>query len=350
MKYNDEKIKNLQLYMKRRGIDACAVTDWDGVKFFSDFAFAGQGDAYLLITRKKAYCFTKQMYAADLKKKTPYLVLVDSLNFEDIVKKARSLKAANCVFDAAATGYLAGKLFYKSGFKEAPGLIAEVKEVKTPLEIKRIKKACSISAKAYDIFRRKLKAGMSEIEAAALLENIMSSLGGEGLAFATIMAFGENSANPHHINSSRKLKEGEAVLMDYGCKYGGYCSDITRTFWFGKNPSADFVKIFDIVKAAHDQALKYIKAGAAASSVHNGVCGFFDKNGGLAKYFIHGLGHSLGTAIHEEPYLNPRGAKTLRAGNIVTVEPGLYFEGKFGVRYENTVLITDKSVKILTKQ
>ena len=350
MKCSGEKIKNLQSYMKRKGLDACAVTDLDGVNFFSDFTFAGQGDAYLLITRKKAYCFTKQMYAADLKKKTPYLSLEDSLACEDIVKKARSLKAANCVFDAAATGYLAGKLFYKNGFKEAPGLIAEVKEVKTPLEIKRIRKACSISAKAYDIFREKLKAGISEIEAASLLESIMTDLGGQGLAFTTIMAFGENSANPHHINSSRKLKEGEIVLMDYGCKYGGYCSDITRTFWFGKKPSAEFVKIFDIVKAAHDEALKNVKSGSAAGAAHKRVCEFFDKNGKLAKYFIHGLGHSLGTAIHEEPYLNARSAKTLGTGNIVTVEPGLYFEGKFGVRYENTVLITDKSVKILTKQ
>lgn len=349
MKRSDEKIKNFQSYMKRKGIDACAVTDLDGVNFFADFSFAGQGDAYLLITRKKAYCFTKQMYAADLKKKAPYLALVDSLDCADIVKKARSLKAENCVFDAASTGYLAGKLFYESGFKEAAGLISEVKEEKTASEISRIKKACAISAKAYDIFRKKLKAGISEIEAASLLEGIMSDLGGQGLAFTTIMAFGANSANPHHINSSRKLKEGEVVLLDYGCKYGGYCSDITRTFWFGKNPSAEFSKTFDLVKAAHDEALKYVKAGAAAKEAHNRVCEFFDKNGKLAKYFIHGLGHSLGTAIHETPYLNPRSLSTLKTGNIVTVEPGLYFEGKFGIRYENTVLITDKSVKILTK-
>lgn len=349
MKCTDEKIKNLQVFLKRSGFDGCAVTDLDGVNFFSDFAFAGQGDAYLLITLKKAYCFTKQMYAADLKKKTPYLSLVDSLSFEDIVKKAKTLKLKNCVFAPEATGYIPGVLFCKNGFKEAERFISAVKELKTASELARIKKACAISAKAYELFRKKLKAGMTELEAAALLENIMKTLGGEGLAFSTIMAFGPNGANPHHINSSRKLKAEEPVLMDYGCKYQGYCSDITRTFWFGKKPSAEFAKAFDAVKAAHDLGVKLVKAGVKASSVHNAVCDFFDANGKLAKYFIHGLGHSLGTAIHERPYLNPRSAEVLKTGNIVTVEPGVYFEGKFGIRYENTVLVTEKSAKILTK-
>lgn len=348
-KLSDEKIKNLQVYMKAHKIDALAVTDLDGINFFSDFHFAGEGDAYLLITAKKAYCFTKQMYAADVKKKAPYLSLIDSLEYAAVLKKAAALKLKNIVFDPTAMAYIPGTLFYKNGFKEAPGIIAEVKEVKTKGEIAKISKACKVSAAAYELFRKELKVGMTELEAAALLENIMKSLGGEGLAFDTIMAFGANSANPHHINSSRKLKEGEVVLLDYGCRVGGYCSDITRTFWFGKKPSAEFEKIFNLVKTAHDFAFSLVKNGMPACEPHNEVCRFFDENGKLAKYFIHGLGHSLGTAIHELPYLNPRSKHTLKTGNIVTVEPGLYFEGKFGVRYENTVLVGEKSSKILTK-
>lgn len=349
MKFTAEKIKKLQVWLKQNRFDGCAVTDLDGVNFFSDFCFAGQGDAYLLITLKKAYCFTKKMYAVDLKKKTPYLTLVDSLYFEDIVKKVQSLKLKNCIFDTTATGYIAGTLFYKNGFKEYAGFIGKLKEIKTETEIARIKKACSISFRAYDIFRKKLKAGMTELEAASLLENIMQSLGGEGLAFNTIMAFGENSANPHHINSNRKLKQNEPVLLDYGCRYGGYCSDITRTFWFGKKPSGEFNKAYALVKAAHGLALKLAKPSAPACLPHNCVCDFFEDNGKLKKYFIHGLGHSLGTAIHEPPFINPRTDEILKAGHIITIEPGLYFEGKFGIRYEDTVLIGEDKNKILTK-
>ena len=349
MKCTAEKIKKLQLWLKQNRFDGCAVTDLDGVNFFSDFCFAGQGDAYLLITVKKAYCFTKQMYAADIKKKTPYLALIDSLDFKDIVKKAQSLKLKNCIFDTTATAYIPGTLFYKNGFKENSGFIGLLKQIKTGTELSRIKKACAISFKAYDIFRKKLKAGMTELEAASLLESIMQSLGGEGLAFNTIMAFGENSANPHHVNSARKLKQNEAVLIDYGCRYNGYCSDITRTFWFGKKPSEDFNKAYSLVKAAHDLGIKLAKNGAPACLPHNAVSDFFEDNGKLKKHFIHGLGHSLGTAIHEPPFVNGRTKEVLKAGNIITIEPGLYYEGKLGIRYEDTVLITEDKTKILTK-
>ena len=349
MSCSAEKIKKLQTWLKQNRFDGCTVTDLDGVNFFSDFCFAGQGDAYLLITLKKAYCFTKQMYAVDLKKKTPYLTLIDSLAFEDIVKKAQSLKLKNCIFDTTATGYIAGTLFYKNGFKENAGFIGKLKEIKTETELARIKKACKISFKAYEIFRKKLKAGMTELEAAALLENIMQNLGGEGLAFNTIMAFGENSANPHHVNSVRKLKQNEVVLLDYGCRFNGYCSDITRTFWFGKKPSEEFTKTYALVKAAHDLALKLARPSAPASLPHSAVCDFFEDKGKLKKYFIHGLGHSLGTAIHEPPFMNLKTQEVLKAGNIVTIEPGLYFEGKFGIRYEDTVLIAEDKNKILTK-
>jgi Xaa-Pro aminopeptidase len=190
---------------------------------------------------------------------------------------------------------------------------------------------------------------MTEREAAAMLEDIMASLGGQGLAFGTIAAFGPDGANPHHVNGERKLKKEDAVLIDYGCKFEGYCSDITRTFWHGVKPAAEFKKIFDIVKSAHDMALKAVKPGMSGGELDALCRDYIEKASGLSKHFIHSLGHGLGYEIHEAPRVAPNSKDTLAEGSVFTIEPGLYFEGKLGIRYENTVMLTKQGAKILTK-
>lgn len=350
MKHSEEKLKNFQKYLKRAKISAFAVTDNSSINFLTDFYFAGQGDSYLLITPTKAYCFTKELYIIDLKKKTPYLTLVNSLNPADIVAKARAIKAKNAAFDPQMIGYIIGNILKKEGFKEEPGFILNTRQVKTEQEIKTMRKACQISAKAYDEFKKYLKVGITELDAAKILEGIMEKLGGKGLAFTTIMAFGENTANPHHITSSRKLKKNEPVLLDYGCRYGGYCSDITRTLWFGDKPSKEFTKMFDIVKAAHDNAFKNVRPGMTGIQGDALCRDYLEKAGGYAKYFIHSTGHSLGCEIHESPYLSKVSKDVLQESNVFSIEPGVYFEGRFGIRYENTVCLTKDGAKNLTKK
>ncbi|MDR0645425.1 MAG: aminopeptidase P family protein [Elusimicrobiota bacterium] len=349
MKNSDEKIKNFQKYLKLQKIQAFAVMDYDSLNYLSDFHFSTQKDALLLITQTKAFCFTKELYAINLRKAAPYLTLIISLNPADIVKKVKELKIKNAAFDPELISYIPGNMFKKAGFIEMTGEISKLREVKLPSEISKIQKACQISAKAYEIFRKKLKAGITEIEAAKMLEEIMFSLGGQGLAFETIMAFGSDGANPHHVNSKRKLKNNEPVLMDYGCKYGDYCSDITRAFWYGGKPSKEFTKIYDIVKSAHDITLKSAKIAMSGNEL-DAVCrNYIEEKSGLSKHFIHSTGHSLGIAIHEAPFVRINSADILRENSVFTIEPGLYFEGKLGVRYENTVLLTKTGAKILTK-
>jgi Xaa-Pro aminopeptidase len=346
----EQNLRKFQLLLKKRGIGAAAVMDLQSVSYISGFRFAGQGDAYLLVTPNAAFCFTKDMYIINLRAAAPYLTLVSSLKQQDMLDKAKALKLKNCVFDPAFIGYIPGNLFKAGGFKEVKGeLLALIREVKTEEELKDIKKACKISAKAYEIFRKELKAGMSEIKAAGLLERIMADLGGQGVAFGTIMAFGENGANPHHVNSERRLKKNEPVLLDYGCRCNGYCSDITRTFWFGGKPSGEFKKTFNIVKAAHDKAVSLAKAGMTAAGLDAAArrC-MDDMKAGASKYFMHSLGHGLGLEIHESPWLRAGNGSKLLLNTIFTIEPGLYYEGKFGVRYENTVLLTKRGAEILT--
>jgi len=349
MKPSNEKIKNFQKLLKKQGIGAFAVLDNASINYLADFEFKYQNEAYLLITPSQAFCFTKEMYAITLRTATPFLKIVNSLNPADIAAKVKELKIKPAAFDPRLIEYIPGNLLKAAGFKEVTGLVAAARAVKLPGEIEKIKKACHISAKAYEVFRCRLKTGMSEFEAAKMLEDIMIDMGASGLAFGSIMAFGPNGSNPHHKNSDRKLRAEDAVLLDFGCNYGGYCSDITRCFWHGKKPSAEVNHIFSVVKAAHDAAIKAARPGMTGRDLDAVSRGYIEEASGLAEHFVHTTGHGLGIQIHEAPTIGMKSDEILRAGMVFTIEPGLYFENKLGVRYEDTVLLTKNGAEILTK-
>ncbi|MDR0953359.1 MAG: aminopeptidase P family protein [Elusimicrobiota bacterium] len=350
MNCKSDKLKNFQKYLKAQKTAAFVVTDLESVNFLSDFEFLYEGDASLLITPNKAFCFAKQMYLGDLARHTPYLTLIENNTIINIVGKLKDLKIKQAFFDPTKMDYINGNLLHSAGVKEKPAFLLNAREIKTPDEIKKISKACKISSAAYDIFRKKIKTGMTEIQAAKMLEDIMASLGGVGLAFDTIMAFGENGANPHHRNTNRKLKAEEPVLLDYGCKVGGYCSDITRTFWHGKKPTAEFTKVFNMVKTAHDLAIKAARIGISGGAL-DAVCrDYLEEQTGRTDLFIHSTGHGLGWFIHEMPRIAKGEKGKLQADMTFTIEPGLYYQGRLGIRYENSVHLTKNSLKILTKK
>ena len=221
--------------------------------------------------------------------------------------------------------------------------IKEARITKTEKEIALIKKACSIAEKAFKMLIPFIKEGVTEIELATRLENNFRALGAEKPSFETIVGFGANSAVPHHETGRTKLTENSVVLIDFGCVYKGYCSDITRTMFFGK-PTAEFKKAYKAVGDAFDAALYGIREGMSGE-----VCDSLARNSlkaaGLDKYFTHSLGHGVGVDIHEDPYLSPRGKRNILADNVFTIEPGVYFDGKFGIRTENTVVLTSEGVK-----
>ena len=152
---------------------------------------------------------------------------------------------------------------------------------------------------------------------------------------------------PHHETSERKLKNNEAVLLDYGCVYGHYCSDITRSYFHGK-PTEEYKKVYSIVAASQKAGLAKVRAGVKTRDV-DAACRNYISDAGYGQYFIHGTGHGVGLEIHEFPRLNTTFEAVLRAGMAVTVEPGIYLSGKFGVRIEDTVLVTRTGCEILTK-
>ena len=204
-------------------------------------------------------------------------------------------------------------------------------------ELSEISKACAVAEKSFREAVAGLRVGMSERELAALIEYRFKMNGASDKSFDTIVAFGANSAVPHHETGETRLKDDVPVLMDFGCICNGYCSDMTRTFYFGI-PGREFVKAYDAVLSAHVRAYEEIRAGmtgAEADSVARNV--IFEN--GYSGYFTHSLGHGIGVNIHEAPWISPKASGILAEGRVFSIEPGIYINGKFGIRIEDTVVM-----------
>ena len=174
----------------------------------------------------------------------------------------------------------------------------------------------------------------------------MRSHGASGLSFDTISASGKNSSLPHAVPTEKLIEEGDFLTMDFGCIYKGYCSDMTRTVFVGKNPSEKQRNVYKTVLKAQLEALKLVKPGAVCSEIDKCARDII-ADAGYGDYFGHGLGHSVGLFIHEEPRLSPKCHDILEPGITVTVEPGIYIPGEFGVRIEDLVVVTGNGCRNL---
>ena len=226
-------------------------------------------------------------------------------------------------------------------------IIENLRIIKDKNEIKNIKKAVSLTKKAFKFIKKQLKSGKIEKQIAWQMEKFFKENGTDQLAFPIIVASGFNSAVPHHQASNRKLKKNDIVLIDAGCKINGYCSNMTRTFFIGK-PRPEWKKVYEIVKSSQQKTLQKVqpltrnpKGGLNPISANqlDKIARSHIKSCGYGKYFIHGLGHGIGLDIHEKPYISPKSKQTLRSCMAFTIEPGIYIPGKFGVRIEDVVIL-----------
>ena len=247
--------------------------------------------------------------------------------------------------------FLQYKILRKRGFKpvdSTPAFVAAM-SVKDEYELSCIRKACSIAEQAYARFLGELREGMDENEAAGLLEYCMRRLGAEDRSFETIVAFGRNSSVPHHRPGETKLACGMPVLADFGCKYKGYCSDMTRTALFGRTGAPeDFCDTYEAVRGAHAAAVQGIRAGMLGKEA-DAFARVYLQQRGLDKFFTHSLGHGIGINIHEAPVLGPSGGTRLQDGMVFSIEPGVYFEGRFGIRIEDTAVLSGGTVSDLMR-
>ncbi len=229
--------------------------------------------------------------------------------------------------------------------EDCESIIKEMRAVKTQVEIENTIKACEIAQKALDKGLEQVRLGMTELELKDIIENYILELGGEGPSFETIVAFSKNGAVPHHKTGETRLEEDMPILIDMGARYNGYCSDITRTVFFG-NPNKEFINCYDAVLKANELAEESITVGTI-TDVADGFARNYLKEKGLDKYFTHSLGHGIGLEIHEYPTLSFKRKDKLKENMLFTIEPGVYLDGKFGIRIEDTVLLTKDGIKRL---
>lgn len=222
--------------------------------------------------------------------------------------------------------------------------------VKSQRELALIQRACEIAEDALLATLPELKEGMTESELAAILEYKMRCLGASGVSFETIVGFGANGSVPHHETGTAKLRFGDAVLIDFGCKFGGYCSDCTRTFLFGDDKRhEDFKKIYSHVLDAHMRVLEKTREGMTGREADAIARGALAEQG-LDKYFTHSLGHGIGLQIHEYPLLAPRSEEKLVSGMVFSDEPGVYLAGELGIRIEDSVFMQEGRVYSFMKK
>ena len=233
-------------------------------------------------------------------------------------------------------------------FTDAAPVLDRLRVQKEPSEIDAIRRALAFAENAFELFiNYDLSPGMTEKEAAWVLERRMREMGADGLSFPIIAAFGENSALPHAVCGDRVAQPGMPLLFDWGGRAGGYCSDTTRSFVLGKADS-DYRKVHQAVYDAHMKAVEAIQPGVSAKAVDAAARDHIDR-AGFGEKFAHGLGHGVGLAIHEPPRVSAQSDDVLEEGMVVTVEPGIYLPGWGGVRLENMAVVRSRGAEVLNR-
>lgn len=232
------------------------------------------------------------------------------------------------------------KIFFKEEITQ------KVRAIKDADEIETIKNNILLSDEGFLYILRVVKPGMTELQVAAELEYYLKSKGAEGMSFPTIVASGSRSSMPHARSSNKVILNGEPVVIDFGIKKDMYCTDTTRTIFIGQ-PSQKLKDTYNVVLEALNEGIASARAGISVGEVDRKVRSVIQRSG-LGDYFIHSTGHGIGLEIHEYPYLSQWNDYELQEGMVVTIEPGVYIPGEFGIRIENMVLIGKNSCEVLT--
>ena len=323
---------------------AYLVTDKNDLFYLTGLDLEG---FWLLLTPKGFFAFTPPMFAGQLRGLLVGGKVIAGKNLiNSIIElcKAKSIKTLGLDY-SKVNHKLAGAFAGSIEIKNSDGLLDEYRLIKDKREIELVIKSSKIAVSALKYARRFMKPGVTELQIMFKIEEYFAKCQAQP-AFPIIVAFGPNSANPHHISSARKIKKNDVILVDLGCRYKGYCSDLTRTLNLGKITNS-FKEVNALVREAHDRAVKRVKNGVKASEV-DAAARQVISDGGYADNFVHTTGHGLGIEVHEPPRLSVADGSVLKSGMFVTVEPGIYLPGKFGVRHENLLLVNEKGNEVLT--
>ena len=338
--------------INKDNLSALLISDPSNIAYLTGFK---QNDGYLLITDdRKLYFFTNFLYDYSARDKFDWTVITSNYKkniFNLIADVSKKLGFKRIGFETKNLSYLEYKilnsLLDEENIKLLPttDLIEKIRLFKNPKEISLIKKSVQIAHQTFDYIKEIADGKMSEKNLSIEIEKFLRLKGDNEIAFNTIVAAGKNTAFPHHLPSNDRLKKN-IFLIDLGAKCYGYCSDLTRVFFWDKMPLL-FQKIYDIIRIAQDLSIKKIRDGIPAATVDKTARQYIEKKG-WGKYFGHGLGHGIGYCVHEPPNLSPNSKEILKEGMVITIEPAIYLNKRFGVRIEDMVLVKSTKGELLS--
>ena len=274
-----------------------------------------------------------------------YKQLLEILKSENIKKVFLETEEVNLSLFARLKEALCGIEVSNDG--KIQSFLGKLRSVKSEKEIALIKSAQELTDKAFSYILQRISVGRTEKEIALDLEFFIRQNGAEAVSFDFIAVSGKNSSLPHGVPTDKKLQKGDFLTMDFGAKMGGYCSDMTRTVALGTVSDRQRT-VYDTVLKSQLLALEGVKQGAVCKDI-DALSRDFINESGYENCFGHGLGHSVGIEIHENPSFNTRDTTVLESGMVLTVEPGIYIENEFGVRIEDTVVVTETGHDNFTK-
>jgi Xaa-Pro aminopeptidase len=331
-------------------LDALVVTHLPNVRYLCGFTGS---NALLLAGIARPILFTDGRYTeqARLEARNARVVISKGALLADVAKHIARFNLADIGFEAehisaATRSEFRRRLSSRASLRHSVGMVEELRIIKDAGEIAAIRHAVMTAAALFEPLLPSIRPGKPETTIAGEMEFAARRAGAEGMSFETIVASGERSALPHGRASAAALPERGFVILDYGVRIGGYCSDMTRTVHLG-TPASRAHSMYEAVCEAQQAAVTAVRAGVAAGEVDDAARGVLQR-AGFGRYFTHSTGHGVGLEIHEAPRIAHGQTLNLQAGMIITIEPGIYIPGVGGVRIEDMVCVTETGCEILT--
>ncbi len=353
------RIEAVKLKLSSHNIDAIFITSPYNISYLTNVfpSSIEEREYYLFITKSQAYLLAPRMFMLAIKEKSRDFIYLEITSQKGLFENILEVCSKENV---KSVGFEEHNLFYKEFAHLEDSLedielialedfIEEQRQEKSEKEIEKIKRACEITDQCLKLMLGKIELNVTERELASQIEFYLTHFGGN--AFKPIVAFGKNSAIPHHISGKTKLMRNSFILFDLGARFEGYCADMSRTIYFG-NPSEEEKTIYRTVREAQQLALDMLRdwknKDFQVSHLHEAVESYIEKNG--FEPFPHSLGHGVGLEVHESPSISKYSeGNEFKEGMVITIEPGIYQPGIGGVRIEDDVLLTKDGYEILTK-
>lgn len=356
------RLTGIRERLSGEGLDALLVTNMINVRYMCGFTGS---NGYLLISGEAARFFTDGRYRLQASEQVNQVEVQICSSQQELAKAlvglAKSWKLSRVGFEGADVTLVSRR----AGWEPPPGMdrlrgyfgsaelvptnrwVEDLRAVKDSDEIELIAAAAETADRGFDYILGRVKPGVTEKELALDLEFHLRSSGADGISFDPIVAAAERSALPHASPSDRTVEKGKYLLFDFGCVVGGYCSDMTRTVVVGPSDQRH-VEVYELVQKSQAAGLGAVGPGVLCGDVDRAARQVIEA-AGHADAFPHGLGHGVGLEVHEDPVLKAKVAQVLTSGHVVTVEPGVYFEGWGGVRIEDLVVVTENGVQTLSR-